>query len=75
MNLIRLGVIMTSNTGDNNPSEVFLIETSDRETGVKRLFNKADLASFSGKSVALKANFNSADLFQPQPILKLLKQQ
>jgi uncharacterized protein (DUF362 family) len=70
---IRWGVIMTSDTGDNNPSEVFLIETSNRETAVRSLFGKADLASFSGKSVALKANFNSADPFPASTHLGTLK--
>ena len=44
-------------------SEVFLTESSDREAAVRRLFGKTDLAGFSGKRVALKANFNSADPF------------
>jgi uncharacterized protein (DUF362 family) len=44
-------------------SEVFLTESSDREAAVRRLFNKSDLAGSSGKRVALKANFNSADPF------------
>jgi uncharacterized protein (DUF362 family) len=52
---------MTSVANEN--SEVFLIETSDREAAVRSLFNKAELAAFSGKTVALKANFNSADPF------------
>jgi uncharacterized protein (DUF362 family) len=43
--------------------EVFLIGSSDREAAVRSLFNQTDLAGFSGKSVALKANFNSADPF------------
>jgi uncharacterized protein (DUF362 family) len=44
-------------------SEVFLTESSDREAAIRRLFNKSDLAGSSGKRVALKANFNSADPF------------
>ncbi len=43
--------------------EVFLIGSSDREAAVRSLVNQSDLAGFSGKSVALKANFNSADPF------------
>jgi uncharacterized protein (DUF362 family) len=43
--------------------EVFLVGSSDREAAVRSLFNQIDLAGFSGKSVALKANFNSADPF------------
>ncbi len=44
-------------------SEVLLAESSDREAAVRRLLSKTDLAAFSGKRVALKANFNSADPF------------
>lgn len=44
-------------------SEVFLCGSSDREAAVRSLFDKIDLAGLPGKSVALKANFNSADPF------------
>lgn len=44
-------------------SEVFMVGSSDRETAVKSLLGQVDLSVFSGKSVALKANFNSADPF------------
>ena len=44
-------------------SEVFLCGSSDREAAVRSLFNRTDLAGLFGKSVALKANFNSADPF------------
>jgi uncharacterized protein (DUF362 family) len=64
---------MTFDINENNPSTVFLIETSDRETGLRSLFNKAELASFSGKRVALKANFNSADPFPASTHLDTLK--
>lgn len=43
--------------------EVFLLKTTDRATGIKRLFNEFNLKRFRGKRVALKANFNSADPF------------
>ncbi len=43
--------------------EVFLISSADRETAVRSLLGRTDLARFSGKSVAVKANFNSADPF------------
>lgn len=43
--------------------EVFLVGSSDREAAVRSLVSQTDLAGFSGKSVALKANFNSADPF------------
>jgi uncharacterized protein (DUF362 family) len=63
---------MTSDASENH-SEVFLIETSDREAGVRNLSNKTGLAGFSGKSVALKANFNSADPFPASTHLETLK--
>jgi len=44
-------------------SQVFLIGSSDRDAAVRSLFEKAGLRDLSGKSVALKANFNSADPF------------
>jgi uncharacterized protein (DUF362 family) len=43
--------------------QVFLISSADREEAVGSLFRQTDLARFSGKSVALKANLNSADPF------------
>lgn len=44
-------------------SEVFLIGSSDRDTAVSSLFDKLDVAGLLGKSVVVKANFNSADPF------------
>lgn len=64
---------MTSDTIEDYSGEVFLIETSDRELAVRSLFSKTDLANFSGKSVALKANFNSADPFPASTHLDTLK--
>lgn len=57
----------------NDYSEVFLIETLDREAAVRSLFSKTDLAGFSGKKVALKANFNSADPFPASTNINTLK--
>jgi len=66
---------------NNSQSEVFLIKTADRTLGVKNLLSHFDLADFSGKHVALKANFNSADPFPAsthldtlQAIVETLKQ-
>jgi len=42
---------------------VFILKTSDRAAGVKKLLSQFSLRCFSGKQVALKANFNSADPF------------
>ena len=43
--------------------EVFILKTMDRATGVPALLKKFGLSDYSGKQVALKANFNSADPF------------
>ncbi len=43
--------------------EVFILKTSDRAKGIPGLLNKLGLNDYSGKQVALKANFNSADPF------------
>ncbi|MFQ5762270.1 MAG: DUF362 domain-containing protein [Candidatus Bathyarchaeia archaeon] len=44
-------------------AEVFVIKTSDRHVGVRRLLSQFNLADYHGKTVALKPNFNSADPF------------
>ncbi len=44
-------------------SQVYLIDSSDRDAAVRSLFENAGLTGLSGKTVALKANFNSADAF------------
>ena len=43
--------------------EVFILKTSNRAAGVKNLLSQFDFDAYSGKSVALKANFNSSDSF------------
>jgi len=64
-----------------NCSEVFLVRTSDRGLGVQSLLKRLDLDGFSGKRIALKANYNSADPFPAsthrdtlEAIVKSLKQ-
>ena len=42
-------------------SPVYIVETSDRGEGVRRLLSEYQNIDFQEKSVALKANFNSAD--------------
>jgi len=42
-------------------SEVYIVETSERAEGVRMLLHEFDDIKFQDKSVALKANFNSAD--------------
>lgn len=44
-------------------SQVFLTGCSDRAAAVQSLFEHAGLGDLRGKTVALKANFNSADPF------------
>lgn len=53
--------------------EVFVLKTTDRATGVPALLKKFDLADYSGKQVALKANFNSADPFPASTHLDTLR--
>jgi len=44
-------------------SEVFMVSAPDRIVAVQNLLGKFDLAGFEGATVALKANYNSADPF------------
>jgi uncharacterized protein (DUF362 family) len=62
-------------------SQVFLVRSSDRDEAVRSLLEKAALGDLSGKTVAIKANFNSADPFPAsthpdtlRSIVTLLKQ-
>ena len=43
-------------------AEIFITEATDRAAGVRRICGNVDLSDFSGSEIALKANFNSADL-------------
>ena len=58
---------------DVGRGEVFLVKTMDRSAGVKSLLGRFDLSDFSGKHVALKANFNSADPFPASSHLDTLQ--
>ena len=42
-------------------AEIFIAGASDRRSGVERVLTEFDLSGFSGTSVAIKANYNSAD--------------
>jgi uncharacterized protein (DUF362 family) len=57
----------------NSTSEVFLLKTTDRATGVPALIKKIGLDDYSGKQVALKANYNSADPFPASTHLDTLR--
>jgi uncharacterized protein (DUF362 family) len=65
-----MAIILGSNL---DSSEVFVVKSSDRNWGVKSLLGRFDLKSFSGKQVALKANFNSADPFPASTHLDTLQ--
>jgi uncharacterized protein (DUF362 family) len=45
----------------NEASKIYLVETSERAEGVRTLLQEYQAIDFRDKSVALKANFNSAD--------------
>ncbi len=47
----------------NIKSEVYVIKTGERGTGIRELLRRFASVSFSGKKAAIKANFNSADPF------------
>jgi uncharacterized protein (DUF362 family) len=49
--------------GKSLKSKVYVIKTSDRREGIKELFEHFESGSLSGKKVAIKANYNSADPF------------
>jgi uncharacterized protein (DUF362 family) len=44
-------------------SRVFLADAADRTNAVNRLLHEFDVSAFPGKTVVVKANFNSADPF------------
>ena len=53
--------------------EVFLLKTTDRAKGVSALLDKIGLGDYAGKTVALKANYNSADPFPASTHIDTLK--
>ncbi len=57
---------------DNSRAEVFVIKTTNRNSGIKSLLGRFDLTDFGDKHVALKANFNSADPFPASTHLETL---
>jgi uncharacterized protein (DUF362 family) len=42
-------------------TEIYIASAHDRRSGVEQILSEFDLSDFSGLSVALKANYNSAD--------------
>jgi uncharacterized protein (DUF362 family) len=57
----------------NSKGEVFILKTNNRATGVPAILKNFDLSDFSGKTVALKANYNSADPFPASTHIDTLK--
>ncbi len=57
----------------NSKGEVFIVKPTNRGTGVPALLNNFDLSDYSGKTVALKANYNSADPFPASTHIDTLK--
>jgi len=58
---------------EKNGGEVFLIKTKDRQEGIRKLFENFAMADFKDKTVALKANFNSADPFPASTHIQTLQ--
>lgn len=57
----------------NGYSKVFITKTTDRPSGIKKVLRSFKLGDFSGKKVAIKANYNSADPFPASTHLDSLK--
>jgi uncharacterized protein (DUF362 family) len=57
----------------NSLSEVFVLKTTDRASGISALLSRFDLGDYSEKQVALKANFNSADPYPASTHLDTLR--
>lgn len=54
-------------------SEVYVIKTNDRILAIKELLKHFDIGNLSGKRIALKANYNSADPFPASTHLDTLR--
>jgi uncharacterized protein (DUF362 family) len=54
-------------------NEVFILKTLDRASGIPKLLEHFNLNEYSGKQVALKANYNSADPFPASTHLDTLR--
>jgi uncharacterized protein (DUF362 family) len=58
----RAPIIPSGDNGTvNEASKVYVVKTTDRSEGTRMLLGKFDDIDFRDKTVALKANFNSAD--------------
>jgi hypothetical protein len=54
---------MDSMVTDKDAGKVCMVKTSERDIGIRSLLSQFDFDDYAGKSVALKANFNSSDRF------------
>ncbi len=54
---------MNPTTTQSENADVYVIKTADRSAGVRSLLSQFNLDNYHGRTVALKANFNSADPF------------
>ena len=54
-------------------TDVYIINTNQRSEAIHSLLEKFNLDEFSGKNVAIKANFNSADPYPASTHLETLK--
>lgn len=66
-NILMLGAAILTGSGPGRAafaavkSKVVIVKTDDRFTGIRTAMRQFDMTSFRGASVALKANYNSAD--------------
>lgn len=70
---ISTGKLKPLKTAQKEKAKVFLVRTSDRRAGIRKLLSQFDLNDYHGKTVALKANFNSADPFPATTHIDTLK--
>jgi uncharacterized protein (DUF362 family) len=54
-------------------AEVFILKTTDRAAGTAALLEKIGLQNYKDKTVAIKANYNSSDLFPASTHLDTLR--
>jgi len=53
-----MAVFMASSNGD-----VYILKATDRKSAIPKLMNRFTIEDYSGKHIAIKANYNSADPF------------
>lgn len=54
-------------------NEVYILKTTDRKSSVQTLMNQFDLGDYRGKTVALKANYNSSDPYPASTHIETLR--